>query len=101
MLSETRAAGADAAELVFVDYDPLPAVVTPQQALTDEVLLFPEAGTNIAARAGSPEHDDALFDGCDAVISGCLFSQRMAPAPLEPRSVVADRGADGRTRAWL
>ena len=101
VLSETREAGTDAAELIVVDYDPLPAVVTPQQALTDEVLLFPEAGTNIAARAGSPDRDDALFDGCDAVISGSLVSQRMAPAPLEPRSAIAVRGADGRITAWL
>ena len=101
VLSETRAAGVDAAELVFVDYEPLPVAVTPQQALTDEALLFPEAGTNIAARAGSPEHDDALFDGCDVVISGSLVSQRMAPCPLEPRSAVAARGPDGRITAWL
>jgi carbon-monoxide dehydrogenase large subunit len=100
VLSETRASGVDAAELVFVDYDPLPLAVTPQQALTDEVLLHPEAGTNVAT--GRPaEHDDTLFDGCDAVISGSLVSQRMAPCPLEPRSAVAARGPDGRITAWL
>ena len=101
VLSETRASGVDAAELVFVDYDPLPPAVTPQQALTDEVLLFPEAGTNVATSGGSPEHDDALFEGCDAVISGSLVSQRMAPCPLEPRSAIAARGPDGRITAWL
>ena len=30
VVSDDRATGADAAELVFVDYDPLPAVVTPR-----------------------------------------------------------------------
>ena len=49
VVSEDRATGADAAELVMVDYDPLPVVVDPQEALKDETLLFPEAGTNVAA----------------------------------------------------
>ena len=101
VLSETRAAGADAAELVFVDYDELPLAVTPQQALTDEVLLFPDAGTNVVTSGGAPEQDATLFDGCDTVISGSLFSQRMAACPLEPRSAVAARGPDGRITAWL
>ena len=46
----TAPTGVDAAELVYVDYDPLPVVVDPEDAAKDEVLLFPEAGTNVAAR---------------------------------------------------
>ena len=65
------------------------------------MLLFPEAGTNVAARSGSPEHDEKLFDGCDVVVSGTLVSQRMAPCPLEPRSAAAEVGPDGRVTAWL
>jgi aerobic carbon-monoxide dehydrogenase large subunit len=101
VLAESRAAGADAAELVAVDYDPLPVVVAPEAAARDELLLFPEAGTNVAGRSGSAEHDDALFDGCDVVVSGTVHSRRMAPCPLEPRSAAAVRGADGRLTAWL
>jgi len=101
VLSEGRATGVDAAELVAVDYDPLPPVVSPQDAAKDEVLLYPEAGTNLACRSGSPEHDEKLFDGCDVVVSGTLVSQRMAPCPLEPRSAAAEVGADGRITAWL
>ena len=101
VISDDRATGADAAELVLVDYDPLPAVVRPADAAKDEVLLFPEAGTNVAARSGSPDHDEKLFDGCDVVVSGTLVSQRMAPCPLEPRSAAAELGPDGRLTAWL
>jgi aerobic carbon-monoxide dehydrogenase large subunit len=101
VISEDRATGADAAELVTVDYDPLPVVVAPQESVKDEVLLFPELGTNLAARAGSTEHDENLFSGCDAVVTGSLFSQRMAPCPLEPRSAAAEPGPDGRLVAWL
>jgi carbon-monoxide dehydrogenase large subunit len=101
VISDDRATGADAAELVLIDYDPLSTVVGPEDAAKDEVLLFPEAGTNVAARSGSPEHDEKLFDGCDVVVSGTLVSQRMAPCPLEPRSCAAELGPDGRITAWL
>jgi aerobic carbon-monoxide dehydrogenase large subunit len=101
VVSDDRASGVDAAELVMIDYDPLPVVVAPRDAAKDEVLLFPDAGTNVAARAGDPEHDDALFDGCDAVVSGWVTSPRIAPCPLEPRSAAAVVGDDGRLTAWL
>ena len=101
VLADSRAASVDAAEQVFVDYDPLPAVVAPSDAVKDEVLLFPAAGTNVAARAGSPEHDENLFDGCDVVATGRLVSQRMAPSPLEPRSAIVEPGEDGSLTAWL
>jgi aerobic carbon-monoxide dehydrogenase large subunit len=101
VISDDRPTGVDAAELVFVDYDPLPVVVKPEDAAKDEVLLFPEAGTNIAARSGSADHDEKLFDGCDVVVSGTVVSQRMAPCPLEPRSCAAEVGSDGRLTAWL
>jgi carbon-monoxide dehydrogenase large subunit len=101
VVSEDRATGADAAELVSVDYDPLPVVVDVQDALKDEVLLFPEVGTNVSGTAGPQELDETLFEGCDVVVSGRLESQRMAPCPLEPRSAAAEVGPDGRVTAWL
>ncbi len=101
VISEDRATGADAAELVIVDYDPLPVVADVQEALKDEVLLFPEVGTNVSGRDGPQERDETLFDGCDVSVSGTVVSQRMAPCPLEPRSVAAEVGPDGRLTAWL
>ena len=94
VVSEGRAAGADAAELVMVDYDPLPVVVSAHDSAKDEVLLFPDTGTNLAAVGGAPERDETLFDGCDVVVTGTVTSQRMAACPLEPRS----RGRGGRRR---
>ena len=101
VVSDGRVSGADAAELVAVDYDPLPVVVGPHAAAKDEVLLFPDVGTNVAAVGGAPERDESLFDGCDVVVSGTVTSQRMAACPLEPRSAAAEVGADGRLTAWL
>ncbi len=101
VVSETRASGEDAAELVVVDYDPLPAVVRPEDALKDEVVLFPEVGTNVCVRAGAPEPDESLFEDCEVVVRDTLASPRMAGCPLEPRSAAAHVGEDGRITAWL
>ena len=97
VLSEDRATGEDAAELVAVDYDPLPVVVDMVEAARDEVLLFPEVGTNVAGRAGRMDHDQELFAECDVVVSDTIVSTRMAACPLEVRSAAAEVGPDGRT----
>ena len=101
VLSPDRATGIDAAELVTVEYDPLPVVVDMLDAAKDEVILFPEVGTNVAGRAGRMDHDPRLFDGCDVVVSDTLLSQRMSGCPLEVRSAAADVDSDGRVTAWL
>ena len=101
VVAADRASGADAAELIMVDYDPLPAVVSVRNSVKDETLLFPEAETNVAAHVGNPERSDDFFAGCEVTVSGTFISQRMAPSPLEPRSVAAVKGADGRITAWL
>ena len=49
VLAETRAQAADAAELVIVDYEPLPVVLDPEAALADgATVLFPAKGSNEA-----------------------------------------------------
>jgi carbon-monoxide dehydrogenase large subunit len=95
--ADTPTQGADAAELVVVDYDPLPVVVDPEDALKDEALLYPEIGTNncFALQFG---HDETLFEGCDAVVRQKMVNQRVAPCPLEGRSSAAEVGEDGRLR---
>src|SRR5687767_7395837 len=69
VLTEERYQGEDAAEMVVVDIDPLPAVVGTAAAASDEVLLFPEAGTNVMASFGEPAPAD-FFDGCEVVEIG-------------------------------
>src|SRR5262245_35498109 len=46
VVAESVNAGADAAAAVVVEYEPLPAVVDPEKARLDQVLLFPESETN-------------------------------------------------------
>ena len=52
MVTEQAYQGEDAVELVDVDYDVLPAVVDFADAAADKVLLYEEAGTNVAANFG-------------------------------------------------
>ena len=46
VLTEQAYQGQDAADLVEIDYDSLPAVIDLKAAASDEVLLFEEVGTN-------------------------------------------------------
>jgi aerobic carbon-monoxide dehydrogenase large subunit len=95
VVAESRPAAVDALELIEVDYDPLPAVVDPEEALTGTTLLFDEAGTNVAFEA-SFGHDESLFDGCEVVVSQRIVNQRLAPCPLEVRAAAARVDEDGR-----
>jgi aerobic carbon-monoxide dehydrogenase large subunit len=92
--------GEDAAELVSVDYDPLPAVLGFDA--DDSTLLFEAAGTNVAGRWGDPASlKPDLFDGCEVVVSHTIINQRVAPAPMETRAAAAVWGEDGRLTAWV
>ncbi len=102
VVTEEPYQGEDAVELVEADYDPLPAVVGLEAAAAGDVLLFPGAGTNVAAVFGdaSALRPD-LFDGCDVVVTRTIANQRVAPAPMEGRAAAAVWGGDGRLTAWI
>ena len=88
VVAETRAAAVDAAELVIVEIEPLPAIIDPRDALAEDAIhLFPQIGTNIAMH--SEHHGDPIsFDACDVVITQTTVNQRLAPAPIENRSAI-------------
>src|SRR5688572_15695561 len=66
VVTEERYQGEDAAELVMIDYDPLPAVIDLEDAASDGTILHEGAGTNTAFMVPSP-NDPSFFDGCDVV----------------------------------
>ena len=99
VITDDRYAGEDAAELVSVDYNQLPAVVGVDGALAAESLLFPPAGSNVAVSTGAPA-DSAAFDGCQVVVEETIVNQRLAPVPLEGRATAA-RWADGKLTVWV
>ncbi|MPY95696.1 MAG: molybdopterin-dependent oxidoreductase [Acidimicrobiia bacterium] len=94
VVAEDRYLATDAAELVVVDYEPLPAVTGPAAAARDEVLLFPELGTNALLRIESPNRAD--FSGCEVVVELTLEDQRMNAAPIEPRAALVHWTDEGR-----
>lgn len=101
VLTELAYEGQDAADLVDVDYDPLPVVVDLKAAATDEVLLFPEAGTNTSNGFDhTKDFDPDFFDDCDVVVTREIVNQRLAAAPLETRAASAEWGEDGRVTLW-
>ena len=82
VVTEERYQGEDAAELVVVDYEPLPVVVDPDVALAGEVLLFPEVGTNVCFEIPG---EGLSFDDCEVVVEARINNPKVAPCPLEVR----------------
>ncbi len=103
VISETREQGEDAAELVYADIDPLPALIDVEEAVTSSVLLYPDTGSNIvfdSMMIGAPDNTTDFFDGCEVIVSGRFVNQRVAPCPLEVRASAA-AWVDGRLYQWM
>ena len=95
VVAETRAQAVDAAEMVVVDYDPLPVVIDPEAALDASApILFPEHGTNVCLEFNFGEDPDIL-EGSDVVVTGRFVNQRLAAVPMEPNGILVAPGADG------
>ena len=94
IVAETRNAGADAADMVVVEYEPLPVVVDVEESVDDEVLLFPELGSNAVLKIGTPNTAD--FSGCEVVVEERIVNQRLSGAPIEARSGAAYWTLEGR-----
>jgi len=102
VLTDERYQGEDAAELVDIEYDPLPAVVDPKDAERNETLLFPELGTNVCFASRPPDTPPPdVFADCEVVVTQEIMNQRVAVAPLEVRAGAAVWGDDGRVTAWI
>ncbi len=87
IVAETATAAADAAEYVIIDYDVLPAVVDPAEALSGEVRLFDNT-SNVVCEMGDADLV-ADFSQCDVVVSLAIVNNRIQPTPLEPRTAAA------------
>jgi aerobic carbon-monoxide dehydrogenase large subunit len=86
----------DALELIDVDYEMLPAIITPQQALEPGAPVIrddKEGQTDNHIydwEAGDKEGTDKAFAAADKVVSLDTFYPRCHPAPLETCACVAD-----------
>src|SRR5262245_13043718 len=102
VVASDRYVARDAADAIVVDYDPLPAVVDLEQAMTGKpAVIHPDFANNLAVAlvpsgtgvsADGKVDDsaiDAAFAKAEIVISQRMVNQRLAPSAMEPRGVVA------------
>ena len=91
VVAEDRAIAEDAAELIAVEYEPLPAVVDPRNALESDApparLSCPD---NLLARFVQDFGDtDAAFAGADHVFAAHFRQHKGGGQPIECRGLVA------------
>jgi carbon-monoxide dehydrogenase large subunit len=82
----------DAADLIEVDYEPLPAVADPEKALAAGApAVHPEWPDNTAFTFHQEGGDvGQAFREADAVVKQRITSQRLIPTAMETRGVVAE-----------
>jgi len=103
VVARDRYVAEDALELIDVEYEPLPAVVDPEEAISSGApLLHEELGTNVAwHRTLKYGNVDAAFSQADRVVSLKLRFPRYTSAPLEGYGVIASYDeATGKLTIW-
>ena len=100
VVARSAARARDAAELIDVDYEVLPAALDLKEAAADTVLAHPDLGTNKSAFWKLDSADQGSGGNVDEAIAkartdGIVIEreyrqQRLIPAFMEPRSVVVD-----------
>jgi carbon-monoxide dehydrogenase large subunit len=101
VVADSLARAEDAAEAVFADMDPLPAVTDVEAALADgSPLLWPEHGSNVVSSFESNWHDDVLAEA-DVVVHGRFVNQRVAPVPMEGNAIAVEPHGDDTFTVWV
>jgi carbon-monoxide dehydrogenase large subunit len=89
---ENRYGIEDALDLLTIDYDPLPAVVSTEDALKEGApLVHEELGTNQAYKFSVATGNDLTeaFNSADVVVKQRLVNQRLSAISVETRGIVA------------
>ncbi len=89
VVAETEAQARDAAELVAVDYEPLPAVVDLESATQPQAPKIwpdcPNGNIGVTIAFGDKAATDAVFAAAKHVVSVRLVNNRITANPIEPR----------------
>jgi len=108
VIAEDPYTAEDALALIFVDYDDLPAVTNPRQAMAEGAPVIrddKEGKTDNSVyhwEAGDKELTDRAFAEADLVVSLDTHYPRSHPAPLETCGAVADvNPATGKATIYL
>ena len=88
----SRAKAEDALELIDVEYDPLPAIVSTEAAAAPAAaLIYDELGSNVAWQGQVAFGDvDAAFARADRIVTENLRIHRYSSTPLEPFACLVD-----------
>src|SRR5262245_20627407 len=90
VVAETNEIAHDALDAVVVDYEPLPPVVTMEDALTNSNLVHPELGSNESYTWELKIGEDAVdraFASAAYTVEERYIQQRLVPMAMEPRAV--------------
>ena len=95
VVAESREAARDALDLIEVDYDPLAAVVDPEQAtLPGAPQLHADVASNVAFTWTVAGGDaDAAFAAAPVAVDLRIVQQRLLPSAMETRAAVASYNA--------
>jgi carbon-monoxide dehydrogenase large subunit len=97
VVAETRAQAHDAAELIEIDYDTLPAITDTGRALdADAPVIWAERGSNLCVHwsNGRKAETDAAFAAAAHTVSIELVQNRVVGNPMEPRVAVGAWNAE-------
>jgi carbon-monoxide dehydrogenase large subunit len=94
VIAADRYIAADAVEKIYVEYEPLPAVVDPREALKDEVIVREdkEKPTNHIWHweAGDKEATDKVFAAASHVVKEQIYLPRLHVSSIETCGMVAN-----------
>src|SRR5579872_1545607 len=93
VVATSRFAAQSAAEAIVVEYQELPSVVDPLEAIEPGApVVWSEVPDNIVARMsyGDAAAVEAVFAKAAHVVSLDLVNQRLVPSAMEPRSTIAE-----------
>jgi carbon-monoxide dehydrogenase large subunit len=91
VVAETLVAAKNAAELIEIDYEPLPAVITVEDAVKPGApAIWDEAPNNVAftLMMGNKDATDAAFANAKHVVSLNLNNSRITANSIEPRAAI-------------
>ena len=97
--ADTRAIAEDAIELIDVDYEPLPAAASIEDAVADGATpLYEELGSNVGWQGKVSYGDvDAAFARADRIVRESLKIHRYSSTPLEPFACLAEHSPERMT----
>ncbi len=102
VVAGSRYEAEDAVELIEAELDPLPAVITFEDAMSEGAQLVHESVPENRYFSGHRSMGDVqkAFDGADVVVEGEVVHPRVSAAPMEGRGVVASPDGSGGVVAW-